>query len=45
MGADLDRLAERVDAARAATEARGETFYPGASRSQRSKASPLPSSA
>ena len=29
---DLDRLAERVSAERAATEARGETFYPGASR-------------
>ncbi|MGA1077749.1 MAG: molybdopterin-dependent oxidoreductase, partial [Nitriliruptoraceae bacterium] len=29
----LDRLAERVDAARAATEARGETFYQGPSRS------------
>jgi anaerobic selenocysteine-containing dehydrogenase len=29
---DLDRLGERVSAARAAVEARGETFYPGASR-------------
>ena len=29
----LDRLAERVDAARSATEARGETFYQGPSRS------------
>jgi len=34
MDADLDRIAERVDAARAATEARGETFYQGPSRSQ-----------
>jgi anaerobic selenocysteine-containing dehydrogenase len=34
MTADLDRLAERVDAAREATEARGETFYPGPSRSR-----------
>ncbi len=29
---DLDALGRRVSAARAATEARGETFYPGASR-------------
>ncbi len=29
---DLDRAADRVSAARADTEARGETFYPGASR-------------
>ena len=29
---DLDKLNERVSAARAETEARGETFYPGASR-------------
>ncbi len=29
---DLERLGERVSAARAETEARGETFYPGASR-------------
>ncbi len=29
---DLKRLNERVSAARAETEARGETFYPGASR-------------
>ncbi len=29
---DLAALGERVSAARAATEARGETFYPGASR-------------
>src|SRR5580704_15484645 len=29
---DLDEIAQRVSAARAATEARGETFYPGASR-------------
>jgi anaerobic selenocysteine-containing dehydrogenase len=29
---DLGRLNERVSAARAETEARGETFYPGASR-------------
>jgi anaerobic selenocysteine-containing dehydrogenase len=28
----VDRLGERVSAARAATEARGETFYPGPSR-------------
>src|SRR3981081_2791951 len=28
----IDDLARRVSAARAATEARGETFYPGASR-------------
>jgi len=28
---DLDKLNERVSAARAETEARGETFYPGAS--------------
>ena len=28
----LDEIAQRVSAARAATEARGETFYPGASR-------------
>jgi anaerobic selenocysteine-containing dehydrogenase len=34
MDADLDRLGQRVDAARAATEARGETFYAGPSRSQ-----------
>ena len=34
MSADIDRLAERVDAAREATEARGETFYPGPSRSR-----------
>ncbi len=30
--ADLDRLNERVSAARAEVEARGETFYPGPSR-------------
>jgi len=29
---DLEALGRRVSAARAATEARGETFYPGASR-------------
>ncbi len=29
---DLEKLNERVSAARAETEARGETFYPGASR-------------
>ncbi len=29
---DIDRLNTRVSAARAETEARGETFYPGASR-------------
>ena len=29
---DLEELAERVSAARAETEARGETFYPGPSR-------------
>ena len=29
---DLNQIAQRVSAARAATEARGETFYPGASR-------------
>ena len=34
MDAELDRIAERVSATRAATEARGETFYPGPSRSQ-----------
>src|SRR6202034_339342 len=31
---DLAVVGERVSAARAATEARGETFYPGASRVQ-----------
>ncbi|MGI8696592.1 MAG: molybdopterin-dependent oxidoreductase, partial [Mycobacteriales bacterium] len=30
-GAELDALGARVSAARSATEARGETFYPGAS--------------
>ena len=30
--ADLERINRRVSAARAETEARGETFYPGASR-------------
>ena len=28
----LDQIAERVSAARAEAEARGETFYPGPSR-------------
>ncbi len=32
MNEDLERLTQRVSAARAETEARGETFYPGASR-------------
>jgi anaerobic selenocysteine-containing dehydrogenase len=32
MTEDLDRLAARVSAARADTEARGETFYPGPSK-------------
>ena len=32
MTEDLNEIAQRVSAARAATEARGETFYPGASR-------------
>jgi anaerobic selenocysteine-containing dehydrogenase len=32
MTADLDQLAARVSAARADTEARGETFYPGPSK-------------
>ena len=32
MTEDIDEIAQRVSAARAATEARGETFYPGASR-------------
>src|SRR5580704_2419927 len=32
MTEDLNKIAQRVSAARAATEARGETFYPGASR-------------
>ena len=32
MSRDIHDLDERVSAARQATEARGETFYPGASR-------------
>ena len=32
MSEDLERLNQRVSAARAETEGRGETFYPGASR-------------
>ncbi len=32
MTEDINEIAQRVSAARAATEARGETFYPGASR-------------